>query len=140
MHHETRLFLGISLLTVPTVVYGGLTLLGVVTGGVAGLPGPPDLSAAQVAFYRAGHAHAGVLLLLSLLLQIAVEHATLSSHVRLAVRIAAPAAAVVLSAGFFGLAHAPALKLLVYLGALLVVFATVATGVGLVRKPITSKA
>jgi hypothetical protein len=140
MHHETRLFLGFSLLSVPTVVYGGLTLLGVVTGGVAGLPGPPELTPVQVALYRAGHAHAGVLLLLSLLLQMAIEHATLSSGVRLAVRVAAPAAAVVLSAGFFGLAHLPALKLLLYAGALLVVFATVATGIGLVRRPVASKA
>jgi hypothetical protein len=135
MHNKTRLFLGVSLLTVPTVVYGGLTLLGVVTGGVAGLPGPPDLGPTQVALYRAGHAHAGVLLILSLVLQIAIEHASLSSSVRLAVRIAAPAAAVVLSGGFFGLAHVPALELLVYLGALLVIFATVTTGVGLVRRP-----
>jgi hypothetical protein len=135
MHNETRLFLGVSLLTVPTVVYGGLTLLGVVTGGAAGLPGPPDLGPTQVTLYRAGHAHAGVLLILSLVLQIAIEHASLSSSVRLAARIAAPAAAVVLSGGFFGLAHVPALKLLVYLGALLVVFATVTTGVGLVRRP-----
>jgi hypothetical protein len=140
MRNETRFFLGLSLLSVPTVVYGGLTLLGVVTGGAAGLPGPRELGAAQVALYRAGHAHAGVLLLLSLVLQLALEHATLSSRVRLAARIAAPSAAIVLSAGFFGLAHVPSLKVFVYLGALLVVFATVVTGVGLLRKPVPSTA
>jgi hypothetical protein len=131
MHHQTRLFLGITLLTVPTIVYGGLTLLGVVTGGSAGLPGPSSLTAAQAALYRAGHAHAGVLLLLSLILQMALEHST---ELRLAARIAAPAAAVLLSGGFFGLAHLPALSVLLYLGALLVIFATVTTGVGLLRQ------
>lgn len=134
MHHQTRLFLGITLLTVPTIVYGGLTLLGVVTGGSAGLPGPSSLTAAQAALYRAGHAHAGVLLLLSLILQMALEHSTLSPELRLAARSAAPAAAVLLSGGFFGLAHLPALSVLLYLGALLVIFATVTTGVGLLRQ------
>lgn len=135
MHHQTRFFLGISLLTVPTIVYGGLTLLGVATQGGAGLPGPPELSAVQVALYRAGHAHAGVLLLLSLVLQVALEHATMTSRLRLAARIAAPAAAVVLSGGFFGLAHIPVFSVVLYVGALLVVFATLATGIGLLRRP-----
>ncbi len=135
MHNQTRLFLGITLLTVPTIVYGGLTLLGVVTRGGAGLPGPSSLTAAQAALYRAGHAHAGVLLLLSLILQLALEHSILSPELRLAARIAAPLAAVLLSGGFFGLAHVPALAVLLYLGALLVVFATVTTGVGLLRQP-----
>lgn len=135
MHSQTRLFLGITLLTVPTIVYGGLTLLGIVTRGSVGLPGPSSLTAAQAALYRAGHAHAGVLLLLSLILQIGLEHSTLPPELRLAARIAAPLAAVLLSGGFFGLAHLPALGFLLYLGALLVIFTTVTTGVGLLRQP-----
>ena len=123
---------GISLIVVPTIIYGGLTLLGVVSGGAFGAPAPQDLTAVQQSFYRAGHAHAGVLLLLSLVLQLMVDHAALG---RLAwpVRIAAAAAPVLVSAGFFGVAHLPALRGVLYFGALLVAAVTVTIGVGLLR-------
>lgn len=123
---------GVSLLVVPTIIYGGLTLLGVVSGGAYGAPAPQDLTPVQQSFYRAGHAHAGVLLLLSLLLQPMVDHAGLG---RLAwpARITAAAAPVLVSAGFFGVAHLPALRGVLYLGALLVAAVTVAIGVGLLR-------
>ena len=42
-----------------------------------GTPGPPHLSDDQVSFYRAGHAHAGVLTLLAPFQQLAVDHAAL---------------------------------------------------------------
>jgi hypothetical protein len=37
------------------------------------------------------------------------------------------------SGGFFGLAHAPALRFVLYAGAALVVLSTVAAGIGLLR-------
>jgi len=69
MSPDTRLMCGFSMILIPTIVYGGLTVLGVITNGLMGSPGPPNLSATQIAFYRAGHAHAGVLTLLAVLLQ-----------------------------------------------------------------------
>ena len=80
MSPEARLFCGLTLILVPTIVYGGLTVLGVVSGGRYGAPAPPDLSPLQVTFYRAGHAHAGVLSLLALFLQIALDHVSLSTR------------------------------------------------------------
>jgi hypothetical protein len=77
MSPDTRLMFGLSLILIPTIVYGGLTVLGVVTNRLMGSPGPTNLSATQIAFYRAGHAHAGALTLLALLLQIAVEYAAI---------------------------------------------------------------
>jgi hypothetical protein len=64
MSRDTRLMLGITLLTVPTIVYGGLTMLNIVSGGAYGTPGPSHLTSEQMAYYRAGHAHAGVLMIL----------------------------------------------------------------------------
>jgi hypothetical protein len=61
MSTDARLMCGISLILVPTIVYGGLTVLGVVSNRAYGAPAPKNLTPAQVAFYRAGHAHAGVL-------------------------------------------------------------------------------
>jgi hypothetical protein len=124
--------LGITLILVPTIIYGGLTLLGVISGGAFGTPGPRSLTLLQQAFYRAGHAHAGVLLILSLILQIVADHARLGSF-EWPIRIAAPAAAVLVSAGFFGVAHVPALQIVLYAGAALVAAVTVGTGVGLLR-------
>lgn len=134
LSRDARLMLGITLLTVPTIVYGGLTLLGVITGGQAGAPAPVTLTTAQIALYRAGHAHAGVLLLLSLILQLCLDHAALASRLRWSARIAAPSAAILLSAGFFGLAHLPALRALLYAGAACLVWATLVTGIGLLRR------
>jgi hypothetical protein len=55
----TRLFPVIVLLSLVTVEYGGWALLGFLTG-------QGRLSAFRQQFFRAGHAHAGVLLVLSL--------------------------------------------------------------------------
>ncbi len=135
MSSAARLMMGITLLTVPTVVYGGLTVLGVVTSGGAGLSPGIALSPSQVTLYRAGHAHAGVLVILSLLLQVALDHAALPGSLAWSVRVAAPLAAVLVSGGFFGLAHLPALRALLYAGAALLVFATLTSGIGLLRSP-----
>lgn len=55
----TRLFPVIVLFSLVTVEYGGWALLGFLTG-------QGTLSAFRQQFFRAGHAHAGVLLVLSL--------------------------------------------------------------------------
>src|ERR1700747_3082730 len=77
MSPDARLMCGISLILVPTIVYGGLTILGVISNGALGMPAPKNLLPSQIAFYRAGHAHAGVLTLLALFLRIALDSATL---------------------------------------------------------------
>lgn len=124
------MMLGLTLIVVPTIIYGGLTVLGVVSGGRFGAPAPQTLTPAQQGCYRAGHAHAGVLMILSLILQMLVDDAQLGS-LEWSVRIAAPAAAILVSGGFFGIAHLPALRGMLYLGALLLAYATVAVGIGL---------
>lgn len=132
MSAATRLMIGITLLTVPTIVLGGLTVLGVITRGAAGVPGP-ELTALQTTLYRAGHAHAGVLVILSLVLQVLLDHVRLATGTAWSARVAAPLAAVLVPGGFFGLAHAPALRVLLYAGATLLVYATLAVGIGLLR-------
>jgi hypothetical protein len=52
-------------------------------------------------FFRAGHAHAGVIVLLSLVCQMLADSATLPISLLWFVRIAVPFAAVLVSAGFF---------------------------------------
>lgn len=132
MSHATRLMIGATIVTVPTIVFGGLAVLGIVTAGGAGVPGP-ELTPLQLTLYRAGHAHAGVLVLLSLVLQHLLDAVRLSPGVAWSARVAAPLAAILVSAGFFGLAHAPPLRALLYAGAALVVYATLTVGIGLLR-------
>jgi hypothetical protein len=54
-----RLFSILAWIALPTVMYGGYALLGLLTRD--------RLSPFQQTYFRAGHAHAGVLLLLALL-------------------------------------------------------------------------
>jgi hypothetical protein len=133
MSSAARLMTGITLLTVPTIMFGGLTVLGVLTSGAAGIPGGPELTAVQYALYRAGHAHAGVLLVLSIVLQVLLDHARLPVAVSWSARGAAPLAAILVSGGFFGIAYVPALRAVLYAGAALVAYATLTAGVGLLR-------
>jgi len=73
MDRDTRLMSGILLVTVPTIQYGGYFLLRLFSGQIPGLKPSP----LQTSFFRAGHAHAGVLVILSLICQMFVEHAAL---------------------------------------------------------------
>ena len=132
MSPDARLMCGISLILIPTIVYGGLTVLSVVSNGSFGTVGPKNLSPSQVGFYRAGHAHAGVLTLLALFLQIAVDYAALPQQLIWPLRIGAVAAALFVSGGFFAVAHARALRGLLYFGAFLVAATTLTIGIGLV--------
>jgi hypothetical protein len=91
--HELRLFSIIAWVAIPTVMYGGYALLDLLTRN--------GLSEFQQTFFRAGHAHAGVLLLMALLYHHYMEQTRLSPRIKVA------AAAVVLvgilaqSGGFF---------------------------------------
>jgi hypothetical protein len=55
----------------------------------------------QISFFRAWHAHAGVLVILSLICQVFVEHATLEPGFAWLVRIGVPLSATLIPLGFF---------------------------------------
>ena len=133
MSPDSRLMCGISLILVPTIVYGGLTILGVISNSAFGTPGPKNLSPYQIAFYRAGHAHAGVLTLLALFLQIAIDNAALPNSLVWPLRVGAVAGALLVSGGFFAIAHARQLRGLLYTGVVLVAATTLTVGIGLIR-------
>ena len=133
MSPVARLTCGVGLLLVPTIIYGGLTVLGVISGGRYGMPAPPDLSPLQVTFYRAMHAHAGVLTLLALFLQIALDHVALPAGAIWPLRVSALSVPLLVSVGFVGLAHFPPLRILLFLGAGVLAVTTVVVGIGLVR-------
>ena len=135
MSREGRIVAGITILTIPTIMYGGMTLLGVLTHGVAGLSsGTMALNETQWALFRAGHAHAGVWVALSLVIQVLLDSALLSPSVKWIARVAAPVAAVAVSGGLFGLAFSSRFTLLLDFGAGCLLVTALLTGIGLLRR------
>jgi hypothetical protein len=89
LSREAKLVSGVTLLAVPTIMYGGITLLGILTQGIAGsTPGELALDETQWALWRAGHAHAGVWVILSLVMQVLIDSTRLSTPTMWLARIA----------------------------------------------------
>jgi hypothetical protein len=134
MTPASRRVAGILLIIFPTVVLGGASVLTLLVNDPAYVANPlrQDL-------WRAGHAHAGVLLLLSLIALRYIDETPLSERVRWLLRLAFPAAAVLLPLAFFLSVLAPdatepnPLINLAYLGAAVLVSAMLTLGIGLVR-------
>jgi len=125
----------VILVVVPTIVYGGLSLLRFITKRVPGYMDNP----VRRAFFTAGHAHAGVLVLLALVGLLYVDHANLSAGLKELVRWCLVLPPILMPAGFFLSIVSPKaarpgpLLALVYLGAISLAAGTVLLGVGLLR-------
>jgi hypothetical protein len=135
LSREARLMAGLTLVTVPAVIYGGVSLLGLLTQRAAGFAlGDIAPDQTQWALFRAGHAHAGVWLIFSLVIQALLDSAVLSPKLKWVARIAAPVAAISVSAGFFGFAFSSGFQALIYFGGATLALAALLTGIGLLRK------
>jgi drug/metabolite transporter superfamily protein YnfA len=97
MSRESRMLAGILLVVLPSVMYGGLTLLGMLIGNTPGYFDNP----LRQNLWRAGHAHAGVYLVLSLVMLRYVDEAVLSPFWKWLARAGAPIAAILIPAAFF---------------------------------------
>ncbi len=90
--------------------------------------------------FRAGHAHAGVIVILSLIGELLVDYAALPGALAWVVRIGLPVSAILISGGFFGGAAgrnitAPTrLIVLLYVGAAVLAISLILLGIGLIRK------
>jgi hypothetical protein len=127
---------GLILIAVPTIAGGGFFLLTALTDPGSGYAANPI----RQDFFRAGHAHAGVITILSLVAQLFVDAAVLGRGTQWLVRVGVPLAGVLMSAGFFTSMLAPTATrpgptiALVYVGAALLVVSVVTLGVGLLRR------
>jgi hypothetical protein len=95
MTREARLMSGIILITVPTIQYGGYFLLTSLMNKGSGYMENP----LRQNFFRAGHAHAGVIVILSLVCQMLADGAFLPSTLLWAVRIGVPLSAILSESG-----------------------------------------
>src|SRR5438477_9819781 len=88
---------GIILITVTTIQYGGYFLLtSLMNKGSGYMENPPRQN-----FFRAGHAHAGVIVILSLVCQMLGDAVVLHAPLLWFVRIGVPLSAILMSAGPF---------------------------------------
>ena len=139
LSRESRRLAGVLIVLVPTVAFGGTSILSM-------LIGDPAYAENELRrdLWRAGHAHAGILLILALVALRYVDEATLSDRWRGVVRHAIPLAAILLPASFFLSVLSPdatepnALINLAYVGAVSLTVGLIALGIGLIRDPAPS--
>jgi hypothetical protein len=135
MTRDSRRLAGILLIVLPSVMWGGVTLLTMLIGEPAYMANPLRQN-----LWRAGHAHAGVLLILALVALRYVDEAVLSPPLKTVARGAIPAAAILMPLGFFLSVVSPdaeepnALIWLTYVGAAILAAGVLILGAGLVRR------
>ena len=140
MRPQSRLVAGIVLVVVPTVEIGGASILSL-------LIADPTYSQNELRqdLWRAGHAHAGVWLVLSLVALRYVDEANLSEGMKWVVRFAFPAAAILMPLAFFLSVLSPeatepnAMISLAYVAGVVLAVGLLALEVGLIRGPRTPR-
>ncbi len=134
MSTDTKQICGIILLAVPTIQYGGFFLLKILSGQQG-----TTLTDFQRSMFRAGHAHAGVLVILALIAQILVDDAALGTVAEWIVRDGFTAAAILVSGGFFAAAAGKnRIKpnkyiFILYTGIFVLAVSTIILGIGLIK-------
>ena len=134
MSPESRKVAGAILVILPTVMIGGVSILTLLIGS-------PEYSRNELRqdLWRAGHAHAGVFLVLTLIALRYVDEAALSAGLKWFVRLSIPSAAILLPVAFFLSVLRPdarepnAVIYLAYVGAVVLAAGVVVLGIGLLR-------
>lgn len=127
---ESRMIAGVVLLTIVGIQYGGWFLTKIARGDV-------PMTDFQKSFARAGHGHAGVLVILSLVTLLYVDATDLDGVFLWFARQGIPIAAILVSAGFFASsAHKGATRpnkfiAILWVGAFFLAAGVVSLGIGL---------
>lgn len=134
MSEESIRTAGVLLVVFPTVIVGGVSILTLWLRQSPYYDHP-----LRPRLWAAGHAHAGVILILSLVTLLLVDHAELGDGWKQLVRSAVPAAAILVPAAFFLSVVRPRAErpgriiLLAPLGAVSLTIGMLTLGVGLLR-------
>ncbi|MCI0553473.1 MAG: hypothetical protein L0287_21205 [Anaerolineae bacterium] len=135
MSTESKRVAGAILIILPMVMIGGVSILTLLIGTPEYMRNPirQDL-------WRAGHAHAGVFLLLTLVALRYVDEASLSYRSKWFVRLSIPSAAILLPVAFFFSVLTPdatepnAVIYLAYIGAAVLAAGVLVLGAGLLKR------
>jgi hypothetical protein len=124
---------GVILITIPTIQYGGYFLLTVLSGKTKAA-----FTDFQKAMFRAGHAHAGVLVILAIIAQFLIDNTNVSAPAEWFLRLGFPLAAILISGGFFAAAAGKnatkpnSFISILYAGAILLAAALIFLGIALI--------
>lgn len=130
MSDESRMIAGVVLLTIVTIQVGGWFMTRIARGDV-------PMTEFQKSFARAGHGHAGVLVILSLVGLLYVDATDLTGVPLLVARLGIPVAAILMSGGFFaasagkGATRPNRFIAILWIGALSLAAGTITLGLGL---------
>lgn len=130
LSNASRTTAGVLLLALVTVESGGMYMLKIVRGAA-------EVTPFQEKFARAGHAHAGVLLLLALICQVLADSTTQTGALNWLSRSGVAVAALLMPGGFFfssmgaGRTTPNRLIVLVLAGAALLAISLISLGIGL---------
>jgi len=126
----SRIVAGVVLLTVVTIEFGGYFMTKIVRGQV-------PMTDFQKSFARAGHAHAGVLVTLSLICLVLADATDLTGFWGWVARLGVPLAAILMPGGFFassagkGVTQPNQAMVILWAGAACLAAGTLTLGVGL---------
>ena len=133
MSDASRWMIALAFISLPTIAFGGYFLLSILKRQ----KGTEKISAIQRDYFRAGHAHAGVLVILSIIGQLVLDYSLFNETLVWAMRIGLFVAPLLISGGFFGGAPTKAdgkpgaLLKLVPIGAVVLSLSTIGVGLSL---------
>jgi hypothetical protein len=125
--------IALAFISLPSIAFGGYFLLSILKRQA----GTENITAEQRDYFRAGHAHAGVLVLLAIVGQLVLDSSRFSESLTWAIRFGLFAAPLLISAGFFGGAPRKqgdkpgSLIKLIPIGAIVLALSTIGVGVSL---------
>ena len=97
MSDAARWMIAFAFISLPTIAFGGYFLLSILKRQA----GTENVTSEQRDYFRAGHAHAGVLVLLAIVGQLVLDESRFSESITWALRIGLVAAPLLISGGFF---------------------------------------
>lgn len=133
MSDASKLMIGLAFISLPTIAFGGYFLLSILTRR----KGTENITQVQREYFKAGHAHAGVLVLLGIIGQLVLDDPGFDEGIVWAMRIGLFVAPLLISGGFFGGAPRSAdaqpagLVKLIPLGAIVMSLSTLGVGLSL---------
>lgn len=133
MSDATRWMVALAFISLPTIAFGGYFLLSILKKQ----SGTEKISSVQREYFKAGHAHAGILVVLAIIGQLVLDSSRFDDWATWVLRIGLFVSPLLISAGFFGGAprtpegEPAALVKLIPLGAIILSLSTLGVGISL---------
>ena len=98
MSEATRWMVALAFISLPTIAFGGSFLLTILKRQV----GTENITSVQREYFKAGHAHAGVLVTIAIIGQLVLDYSKFQDWAVWILRIGLFISPLLISAGFFG--------------------------------------